>query len=273
MVQTFLLCSPMDNNYQGYRHSASLLDFKRLNKQITEALQILNLVESFHILGKMYNDEVPKNSYKCYEWIRKIMKQYKSLDSYLFLHQGKYVWYSKQNKKPKKLKYDEKYEIKDGFILYKGKKYPPYTLILPQENLFTFGFWSHPVVVMWLNHIDSLKLYINCHLDEFLFRGGKPGSEARRCKINTSIENISHPVWTLDVEFHKNHKAALLTKEIVRKEKTWYILKRDFEIAYNYFLENPPTVKVKTTSSFEYYMWPFTQDRQTPRYNLEKCNI
>ena len=112
---------------------------------------------------------------------------------------------------------------------------------------------------------SSLKLYINCHIQEFLSRGGKPGTKKLMFSLN-NIENIEHPIWTKDPLFHLNHKAALTTKEIVRSEKEWYISKPDFYIAYRYYIDTPPTKKVKTTSSFEYYMWPFTQDLEKPMY-------
>lgn len=271
MVTTFLTASPYDidvkTGKKGFRISAAHLDKKRLFKQALEATQILNLVESFHILGEMFNLPCPKNPYLIKAWTKEIMSEYKKLDSYLFLHQGSYVWYSKKNDKPLKVKYDEKYVInEDGTILYQGKKYPKYTLILYNDLFISMGFWSHPVVIMWMLHVNSLKLYINDHIDEFLERGGKPGTIKMKCKIDIPIENIQHPIWTQDPKFHENHKAALMTKEIVRKEKPWYVMKEDFKLAYDYYLNNPPVVKAKTTSSFEYYLWPFTQDIENPRY-------
>lgn len=263
MVQTFVLCNPEKD---GYRKSASLLDSKRLNKQIVEAEQILNLVESFHVLGKMFEDPVPKDNYKCYDWIRKIKKKYDALTHILFLHQGKYIWYNKNKPRPKKLRYDEEYTIEGDIIIYRGEKYPKFSLILPGDNYFTLGFYSHPIVLMYLNYSDSLKYYINSHLDEFIAKGGKPGAIKRKCKIN--CENIVHPPWALDPKFHENHKAALLTKEIVRKEKPHYINFKDFRIAYNSYIGVKPT-NPDSQSDFSHYMWPFSQDLENPRYLCE----
>lgn len=262
MVNTFLVCSPEEQG-KGYRISASKLDFKRLNKQITEALQILNLVESFHVLGNMFKDPVP-NDYKCHAWIRKIKKKYDALDVYVFLHQGKYVWWPKNKDKPKKLKYSEKYQIKGRKIIYNGKEYDKYGLVLPGDNLFTLGFWSHPSVIMFLNYPDSLKLYINAHIDEFIFRGGKT-SISRKCKIEKNVKDIVHPPWALDPKFHENHKASLLTKEIDRNEKSHYIHFKDFVKAYNKYFKYPEPKK-KSTSSFNHYIWPFSQDLENPIY-------
>jgi len=260
MVNTFLVYSPLED---GYRKSASFLDFKRLNKQITEALQILNLVESFQFLGQMFKLPVPE-SYKCYEWIRFIKKKYDALDYYLFFHQGEYSWYKKKYKSPPRLKYDEKYKIlENGKILYKEKVYDKYCLVLPEDNFFSLGFWSHPAVLMFINHPDSLKLYINDHIDEFISRGGKT-SLSRKCKITNT--NIEHPIWSLDPEFHMNHRAALLTKELARNEKPHYIKYREFKIAYNFYVTSPPVNKNKSNSDFSYYIWPFSQDLENPRY-------
>lgn len=266
MVNTFLVCSPLEKD-DGYRISASKLDFKRLNKQITEALQILNLVESFHVLGEIYKDPVPKDPYKCYDWIRKIKKKYDSLDVYIFLHQGKYVWLPKNKPKPQKLKYYEKYEIKDRKIIYNGKEYNKYELVLPGDNLFTLGFWSHPIVIMFLNHPDSLKLYINAHIDEFIFQGGKT-SLSRKCKIDKNINEVEHPIWALDEKFHENHRAALLTKEIARNETPHYINYKEFKNAYDLYLTNPPKEKTISSSDFNYYIWPFSQDLDKPIYKI-----
>ena len=257
MVNTFLVSS-------DYKKSASLLDFKRLNKQVTEALQILKLIESFHILGKIFKDPVPKDSYKCYDWIRSIKKKYDALEYYLFFHQGKYAWYKKKHPNPQRLKYNEKYEIiENGKILYKEKIYDKYCLVLPEDNFFSLGFWSHPAVLMYINYPDSLKLYINAHIDEFISRGGKT-SLSRKCKIKNT--NIEHPIWVLDPIFHTNHKAALLSKELARNEKPHYINFKDFKEAYELYSISPPVNKTESKSDFNYYIWPFSQDLKEPRY-------
>jgi len=259
MVNTFLTHPPSLEH--GYRISASKLDFKRLNKQITEALQILNLVESFHILAHMYKDPVPAD-YECYAWIRKIKKKYDGLDVYVFLHQGKYVWWPKNKAKPKKLRYDEKYQIKGRKIIYNGKEYDKYGLVLPGDNLFTLGFCFHPSVIMFLNYADSLRLYINDHIDEFISRGGKT-SLSRKCKIKS--DNIVHPPWAIDPKFHENHKAALLTKELARNENPHYIHFKDFVKAHKKYSKLPEPEK-KSTSDFNHYIWPFSQDLSDPMY-------
>jgi len=261
MVNTFLVSS-------DFRESASKLDFRRLNKQIVESHQILTLVESFHVLGKMFNDPVPSDNYKCYDWIRKIKKQYDALSHSLFLHQGEYHWYNKKRPVPKKLKYDEKFEILEtGEIIYKGEKYPKFSLVLPGDNFFgKLGFYSHPAVLMFLNYPDSLKHYINSHIDEFIKQGGKSGCEKRKCKIKIPTENIIHPPWALDQKFHQNHKEALLTKEIARNEKPHYTNFPDFHEAYNFYLKKEIPTNPDSSSDFSHYIWPYSQDLENPLY-------
>lgn len=197
------------------------------------------------------------------------MKQYKELDYHIFLHQGEYVKYKKINPPPQRLSYDEKYEIlKDGSILYENKKYPKFSLVLPGDNFFSMGFAMHPITLMFLHHPESLKLYINAHLDEFLARGGKKETVKRSCKIDKTVDEVDHPIWTLDSSFHLNHKAALLTKEISRNEPKHYIYFKDFREAYNYYLDIPPTCK--TEGEFKHYIWVFSHDRDKPRYNVSK---
>jgi hypothetical protein len=219
----------------------------------------------------MFDDPVPKDNYKCYDWIRKIKKQYSALSHSLFLHQGKYYWYNKNKDIPVKLKYDDKYEINNnnekGQIIYKGKTYPKFSFVLPGDNFYgKLGFYSHPAVLMFLNYPDSLKLYINSHIDIFIERGGKPGCIKRKCNIKIQIEDIVHPPWALDEKFHQNHKAALLTKELIRNEKPHYTNFPDFQDAYKYYL----TIKIPTnpdsSSDFSHYIWPYSQDLKKPLY-------
>lgn len=271
MVNVFLTSSPHDidlkTGHKGYRISASNLDKSRLWKQVLEALQILNLISSLKILGDMFKLPCPNNPYKVKEWINDVMGKYKKLNYYLFLHQGQYLWFKKSYPKPKKIRYDEIYEILDnGSILYNGKEYPKYSLVLPGDNFFSMGFYSHPAVTMWNNYPESLKLYINDHIDEFISRGGKKGVDKLRCKIDFPINEISHPIFALDPHFHKNHKAALTTKEVVRNEPKWYYNKRDFKVAYRHYVNKKCVIK--STSDFGHYIWVFTQDRNEPIYKI-----
>lgn len=91
------------------------------------------------------------------------------------------------------------------------------------ERVVKLGFANHPAVRMWFWHTDALKDYINAHIDEWISRGYK--NTMNRYEVPKEYEK---PQWTLDEEFHRHHRAALLEKEIDRKEKTWYAVKEEF---------------------------------------------
>ena len=144
MVNTFLTFSPTDTDektgLKGYRVSASRLDKSRLWKQVVEAHQILDLIKSFHLLGRMFSMPCPKNPYLVKKWTKDIMAKYKDLKYYVFLHQGEYSYYRKTKSKPEKVKYDDEYEIqKDGSILYKGEIYPKYAWDFGRIQLLLCG--------------------------------------------------------------------------------------------------------------------------------------
>jgi hypothetical protein len=244
-----------------------------LNKQITEAIQILDSIEGYYILSETFESPIPADNMKLYEWTRDVMKKYKKLSHYIFRHQGKYIWYPKTDEngkkydKPLKVRYDEKYEIhEDGTITYKGKKYKYGQLVLPGDLFIQFGFVYHPVVLMYLRYRTSLKCYINACIDEFVKRGYKADSIKKKYKIETPFEEIRHPQWTSDPVFHENHKAALLYKEYDREEPEWYCHFPDFVEAhskyysnkYNEIREETPVPQNEKSANFQFYIWPFT---------------
>ncbi len=80
------------------------------------------------------------------------------------------------------------------------------------------GFANHPEVWSWYYHPDALKYYINCHVDQWVKRGYKNNMETYE-----NVENSERPKWTFSDKIFINHKQSLLNKEILRKEKTWYV--------------------------------------------------
>lgn len=120
------------------------------------------------------------------------------------------------------------------------------------DHCITLGFVYHPAILMFLGYEDSLKRYINAHIQEWISRGFENTMQTYK----TYKED--QPIFTLDPTFHRNHKAALLTKEIERNEPKWYIKKKDFVEAYEYY-QNYTGKANKTQSEFKYYIWPFNQ--------------
>lgn len=253
MVNTFL-------THSNYRKSAQNLDNARLGKQRVEAYQILLLLEDLNILSKLFKYPIPKNPYSRRSWIRKVTKKYKDLKKYLFRHQGSYVWIDKESK-PYRLGNNETAIINNDNTITvtrntKGKKskkiYKKYQVILEDDRLITLGFVYHPVVCMWLCHENSLKEYIDAHIDEWICRGHK--NTMKRYGVKSQYP----PIWTLDERIHKNHKAALYIKEVKRNESPWYQNKLDFKQAWEYYSKQKPT-NPNSTSDFDNYIWPFNK--------------
>jgi hypothetical protein len=80
-----------------------------------------------------------------------------------------------------------------------------------------WGYMSHSIIVMWMNHADSLREYIDCHIIACGERGIK-NSMPRYYKRGTD-----HPLWIYDDLIHERHKSQLVTREIERNETPWYV--------------------------------------------------
>lgn len=70
------------------------------------------------------------------------------------------------------------------------------------------GWLNHPCTVMWKNHVNALKEYLNISITEWIIRGFN----------NTMLfEDISEPViypsFIGNERFHSSHRANLLKKE------------------------------------------------------------
>jgi len=199
MVNTFLV-------HSDFSISASFLDSRRLGKQRVEAMQILNIIENIYFLAGASNLPYPEKFSDLKSYISSIDKWYKKQD---FIY---------------KITSDEKYLIK-----YPKNKYSIKTIPCKEdERIIKMGFCSHPAVRLWFGYEDALREYIDAHIKEWIKRGNK----------NTmKIYNVTaeHPPWTLNTEFHINHKSALFKKEVDRKERLWYGKFKDF-------VEAPPFI-------------------------------
>ena len=255
MVNTFLT-SP------DYRISASNLDSARLGKQRVEAYQILLILQDFDIVRQHFDMPLPTEPLEYASWIKEILSKYKATNKYLFCYEGQTRWLDKD---------EHIYEpiSNDKIILRSNHKVfiahprqttsfsfiPRNKVKLPGDRIIKFGFANHPAVRMWLCHNDSLRLYINAHIEEWISRGNKNNMEL------FAIENpeiIPAPSWTQDPIMHQNHKAALYRKEVVRKETPWYQKKDDFKDADIYY-ESLPKSNPKSSSDFSHYIWPYAE--------------
>lgn len=231
MVNSFLL------NFD-FRKSADLLDNARLGKQRVEAYQILTALYQLRFLAKYFaipdypiGQDTPKDQRET--WINKVLNTFKGHGYKAILIRGDMLihYYNGQTlphkaKSGNKLLYDS---TTDYIYEVKGKQQqvvawgPRETFVLPGEELITTGFRKHPAVSMWLGFEDSLKQYINAHIDAWIARG----------KNNTMMkyevpDNVPRPSWSLSLAVINNFKSTLVDREIDRQEPAWYLTKPDF---------------------------------------------
>lgn len=257
MVNTFIVYYTFTNNkfIPDYKKSAESLDISRLRKQCVEAKQILNILLSFRKLLKLY--EFPKElKFKKFDdrtstpieiqcsflerisIIKKIRKIYLDLD-FRFAKINNIIYKFPKNKLPFRLYSKDKYEIIEDCVIVESKKNINYServdnktykiprdkIILPGDELYTLGFSQHAIVKMWIGYEDSLKMYINKHIDAYCSRFKKNGES---CSISikkyTLPEKIQHPWWLVFTNaVVMSHRASLL-----RKEPSHYSKNKDF---------------------------------------------
>jgi len=70
------------------------------------------------------------------------------------------------------------------------------------------GRRSHPAILMWVGYTDSLKYYCNCCIDEWIKRGFKNTMK----KYDIDHQNIEHPWWLGNEDFHRAMRARLIEK-------------------------------------------------------------
>lgn len=183
MVNTFL-------TYEDYRQSARSLDSRRLNKQITEAIQILELCYDYHVLGKLLGIPLPINIQ----------------DSSVLLG-----WVSSINLVYYRIEYVAVRTEWVAFMIPSGSELV--SAYQPFYRRITLGFGKHPAIYLWLGYEDSLKQYINAHIEEFVSRGFRHNYQIRPLyQLSEGI--IKRPAWSLDPLFHQNHRSALYYKEL-----------------------------------------------------------
>uniref|UniRef100_A0A6M3LKA2 Cytoplasmic protein n=1 Tax=viral metagenome TaxID=1070528 RepID=A0A6M3LKA2_9ZZZZ len=71
---------------------------------------------------------------------------------------------------------------------------------------------NHPAVKMWVGYIDTLKVYYNIIVQEWINKGYK-----NNMKFFQPSDVIEYPPWLGDDKFHASHRSNLL-----RKDPKWY---------------------------------------------------
>lgn len=233
MVNTFLVSA-------DYEKSAATLDYRRLGKQRVEAMQILHYGQDLIYLGEEQGDPLPKELGKPrYDWVRRVTKRYKVaphcyLVRYVDGPDLSRILYEIPRHLAKPIQAHKKRSKKDFMLtLADGTSFP----VKSSDRLLTINpHYYHPCTQMWLDYEDSLKLYINAHIREWTKRGYQNTMTiythfTHKDFTHKDISSIKHPAWIYNAEFHKNHRAALMDKEITRQEKPWYIHRQEFTTA------------------------------------------
>ena len=92
------------------------------------------------------------------------------------------------------------------------------------------GFVSHPAVSMWLGFEDSLRSYINAHIQVWTLRGYK-----NTMQVYDLQRDPPKPAWFRGENIAKivqNFQSTLIQREIERKESAWYIFMYEFICAW-----------------------------------------
>lgn len=76
------------------------------------------------------------------------------------------------------------------------------------------GWANHPAVGMWVHNLDSLRLYTDCCIREWVRRGYNNAMPLSFPDLTSpAIATIRPPSWLGDERFHSSHRAALLHKD------------------------------------------------------------
>ena len=187
MVNTFITS-------KSYSKSASYLDRARLGKQRVEAYQILLLLQDLRAISRYFKISAPAQINE------------DEINQEIQGHFERGVW------------------IKNIRLLYfrylkKGNSPLLRRLNNGKERKITLGFSSHPILKMWVGYEESLKRYINIHIDEWVARGYK--NTMKKYTIDPQKEIL--PWWIRFPWVKYSHKSSLLRKEKYRNEKEHYV--------------------------------------------------
>lgn len=98
------------------------------------------------------------------------------------------------------------------------------------------GWKNHPALKMWVGHIDSLKFYCNCCIDEWVDRGFK--NTMKKYDVNSNSEK---PWWVGHENLHRSMRSRL-----IEKDKNFYLSKFPNDEGYNNGKYFWPIMETKT---------------------------
>lgn len=261
MVNTFITTTFRQD--PDYSITASKLDDSRRRKQILEAKQVINAIEDMTRVSKKLGIQVPKQCTETYwknvdidlflshgPWLKKVATAYKKCGYEMILKDGKWLWEKKGVFY--KIWMNQKYTIRGEFLLLKvalskkdgnfisktipfqnqkveceKNKYFFYAR-LPVEKcciynkgdrIVSTGFCLHPITCSWAPYLNGLKLYFNAFLATHPSYGNFEPYK---------IDNVTHPWWRFHHSCRYTFRAALMRKEIAKKEKPWFSTMEEF---------------------------------------------
>lgn len=71
------------------------------------------------------------------------------------------------------------------------------------------GWRNHPAIKMWRGYENSLKIYYNVIVKEWIRRGYKNNMDLEI----VDFFGLQHPPWLGDERFHSSHRSNLLRKD------------------------------------------------------------
>lgn len=219
MVNTFLVHSDPDE-------SASLLDDIRLNKQITEAIQILENIIDLRTVAQYYNYDSPEmlSKHDTSEqlstkfrsnigWCKSVISKYKKEDTKLLFVNTNNIIINAYNHNC--IQDCSELEVRaisnsdtsnyttifksvafthtdNDMIVSKKQEYESrYTCLrLYDEKIVSLkGYASHCITAMWIGYENALRLYINSHIEAWL-KGTNKNGKIRQLSLARSFYNI-----------------------------------------------------------------------------------
>jgi hypothetical protein len=194
------------------------------------------------MISILVGNPIPGDPYKLQQWLKDLRKEYKD-NKYIL------IWKNQKINKSATISYDHvpKFRIKDktkksnksgnitinGYVFKFGEITDDDTY-LDMSGRIGWGYMSHTAVICWIQHEIALKKYIDDHIEACIERGIK-NTMCRFDAPKKFIEKIDHPIWTLDKLIIERHRSLLVTREIDREEKKWYVGRYKTKLNQKYF--------------------------------------
>jgi len=218
MVNTFITVPG------NFRETAKSLDNSRLNKQCTEAMQIINILVGFRIAEKFLSlPPFPIHQ----ETSKEERERY--ID---------HLWTKMKEKSFSTIEYTT-----DGRMF--GHTDNLKNRVFEESTFFSAGFNKHPATVAWLGFTDGLMYYTNCCLQEWMDRGYQNNRPLYSLHYQDE-KDIPLPKWTFDDEVILHIRSTLVEKELtspfrgktIRYEPLHYSLMPEFISSFTVFSRN-----------------------------------